>query len=315
MPKIQKNILLSKHSTFGIGGPAGEFAEVANKKELKETLEYARNKKMKLFILGGGSNVLFADKGFDGLVIKLASQNAKREIKVRKENSSVEFWAGEALSEAVNFAKNNSLAGLENLVGIPGTIGGAVWGNAGAFGSEIGDRVEKAEIIKTTDNEEIIYQKDQCGFKYRDSIFKRNPGLIIASVVLKLPKGDKKEIEKKMKETLKKRLEKQPAGWHKSAGSFFKNPEVKNKKIVALFEKDKGIKSKDGKVPAGWLIAEAGLLGKIVGGAKVSEKHGNFIVNAGFATAEDVLTLASVIKEKVRVQFGVELKEEARYVE
>lgn len=305
MMKIKKNISLSKYSTFRIGGPAKFFAEAGNEKELKDALEYAQKNKLKVFVLGGGSNILFSDDGFDGLVIKLVSRNSK----IKKiDTTEIECWAGISLNDAVNFAKNKGLAGMENLAGIPGTIGGAVRGNAGAHGTEIGDLVERVETIERT------FSKKSCKFNYRSSVFKENNNLIIISIILKLKKGNKKEIEEKMKEAVKKRLEKQPQGWRGSAGSYFKNPKVGNKELLKRFEKETSQKAKDGKLPAGWLIAEAGFLGKKIGGAQVSEKHGNFIINTGKAKAEDVIMLASIIKQKVRCEFGVELQEEVQYV-
>lgn len=304
MLKIQKNISLSKFTTFRIGGPAKFFAEAGSEKELKEVLGYAAKNKLKVFVLAGGSNVLFSDEGFDGLVVKLKESGG---IKMQK-GGAIECWAGTSLSSVVNFARDNSLTGLENLAGVPGTIGGAVRGNAGAFGTNVGDLIVEVKIIEKS------FSKKSCKFGYRTSIFKNTIGLIIVSVILKLQKGDKKEIEKRMKETMQKRSANQPKGWKGSAGSFFKNPEVKNKELIKQFEKDTGKKVSDGKLPAGWLIAEAGLLGRKIGGAEVSEKHGNFLINTGGATAEDVIMLASIIKQKVRNTFGVELREEVQYV-
>jgi UDP-N-acetylmuramate dehydrogenase len=306
MLKIQKNILLSKHTTFRIGGEAKFFAEAGNGKELKEALEYATKNKLKVFVLAGGSNVLFSDEGFDGLVIKLKTTGKNLKL-LRKE--TVEAWAGTSLSDVVNFARDKGLIGMENLAGVPGTIGGAVRGNASAFGTNTGDLVTKVETVKKS------FSKKASKFGYRTSIFKEKPELVIVSVILKLKKGDKKEIEKKMKEIVQKRMANQPKGWKGSAGSFFKNPEVKNKKLIKLFEKETGKKVKDGKLPAGWLIAEAGFLGRKIGGAEVSEKHGNFLINTGKATAQDIIMLASIIKQKVRCEFGVELQEEIQYVE
>jgi UDP-N-acetylmuramate dehydrogenase len=308
MLKIKKNISLSKQSTFRIGGPAKFFVEVGDEKELHEALDYAEKNKLKFFILGGGSNVLFSDEGFDGIIIKMVAKKTKaKTINIKNENE-IECWAGVNLNELISFSKNNNLTGLENLVGIPGSVGGAVRGNAGAFGTVIGDLVKEVKTI------EKKISKKNCGFFYRTSIFKENSNLIIVSVVLKLKKGKKKEIEKKILETMKKRNESQPKGWKGSAGSFFKNPVVKNKNLIKLFEKETGKKMIGNQLPAGWLIAEAGLLGKKIGGAEISEKHGNFLINTGKATAENVIMLASIVKQKVRDEFEVQLQEEVHYV-
>jgi UDP-N-acetylmuramate dehydrogenase len=152
-----------------------------------------------------------------------------------------------------------------------------------------------------------------CKFEYRNSVFKQNSNLIILSVKLKLKKGDKAESEKKIKEILVARKEKQPYEFP-SPGSFFKNPIVKDEKLIHQFETDTGQKIRDDKIPAPWLIEEVGLKGKKIGGAMVSEKHANFIVNIGGATAENVIMLAAIIKTKVRNKLGIQLQEEVKMV-
>lgn len=342
---IQKNIPLAPLTTFKIGGPAKFFVEVSDEKALLEALQYARENSLKIFVLGGGSNILVSDEGFDGLVIKITTNISKQKINAmtsdvllgdddaqRRTSAMLECWAGESLSGLVNFARDNSLSGLEWAAGIPGTVGGAVRGNAGAYGGCMADCVESVKILKITNDKyprkiasqsrgkQILnelqitnYKLQKCKFAYRDSIFKQSLSLIILSCVLKLQKGDKAEIEARMKDVIGKRTQKIPID--PSAGSFFKNPIIKFKKeILDIFERDQGEKSKDGKVPAGWLIAEAGLLGKKMGGAVVSEEHGNFVVNCGDAKAQDVVMLSSFIKRKVRDEFGVQLMEEVQYV-
>jgi UDP-N-acetylmuramate dehydrogenase len=269
-----------------------------------------------------------SDEGFDGLVIRIL--NTKYQIL----DTKIECGAGCQLSQIVNFARDNSLAGLEWATGIPGTVGGAIWGNAGAYGNEMKDVVESIKVLEiiekvNTERKKIfnfqfsifnqfknfqfkILKNSDCQFIYRDSIFKKDKNLVIISCVLKLQKGDKIEIENRIREVLEKRTEKVPVG--KSPGSFFQNPTVKNPEIVALFEKDTGAKCRDNKIPAGWLIDEVGLRGKKIGGAQVSEKHANFVINLGNATAQDVIMLTSLIKMKVRNEFGVQLKEEVQYV-
>jgi len=193
-----------------------------------------------------------------------------------------------------------------------------VRGNAGAFGGTIGEIVESVRVldsdaISTGSLATLGMTTRGCQFAYRDSIFKQNPKLIILSVKLKLKKGDKDESEKKIKEILAARKEKQPMDFP-SAGSFFKNPIIKNKKLIAEFERDTEKKIKDNKIPAGYLIDQLDLRGKKIGGAMVSEKHANFIVNTGKATSEDIVMLAAIIKTKVRNKFGIQLKEEVQMV-
>lgn len=316
MPKItiQQNIPLAPLTTFHIGGPAKFFCAVKNEAEFLEALDFAKEKDLKIFTLSGGSNILVSDNGFDGLVIKIkGAENSKQEkIKLEDENI-INCWTGESLASVVRFAAENNLAGLEWAAGIPGTIGGAIRGNAGAFGGQIADSVKSINAceIDATKKYKILKQKD-CVFSYRNSIFKKNKNLIILSAKLKLKKGDRKEIESRMKECIEKRLKSQPQGF--SAGSFFQNPVVKNQKLLEQFEKDTGMKAREGKIPAGWLIDEAGFRGKKVGGAMVSEKHSNFIINTGNGTAQDVIILASMIKQKLREEFDVQLKEEVVFV-
>jgi UDP-N-acetylmuramate dehydrogenase len=308
---IQQNIPLAPFTTFKIGGPAKFFCEVKNEEELLEALNYSKKNNLEIFVLGGGSNVLVSDEGFDGLVVKLVTRNVKRET--RNTELSIECWAGDSLASAVRFSAENSLTGLEWAAGIPGSVGGAIRGNAGAFRGEMKDCLEEIRVLDIQENEIRVLKKEDCQFSYRSSIFKQNPNLIILSCVIKLDKGDKAEIENKISEIIKKRTEKQPQGMG-SAGSTFMNPVVENQELIKRFEKDTGLVCKDCKIPAGWIIAEAGLSGKKMGQIQVSEKHANFVVNLGGGKASDVVMLTSYIKQQVRDQFGVDLKEETKYV-
>lgn len=309
MINIQENVILAPYTTFKIGGPARYFVEITSEEELGEALDYALKNKLKFFVLGGGSNVLISDQGFDGLVIKL--KNAECKISETK----IECGAGASLLRVVRLAADNFLTGLEWAAGIPGTVGGAVRGNAGAFGSNMRNSIEKIRVF-VLEGDKFIgkdFTVDECEFEYRNSLFKKNNNLIIFSVILKLEKGDGEEIQNKTKEIIEKRNQMHPQGTA-SAGSFFVNPQVKNEKLLDAFEKDSGKSFPDNTIPAGWLIQEAGLMGKKVGGAMISEKHSNFIVNAGNAKAEDVIILMDVIKEKVRTKLGVQLVSEVNFL-
>ena len=229
----------------------------------------------------------------------------------------------------------SGLTGLEWAAGIPGTIGGAVRGNAGAPWGCMADCVESVKVLdiqstkaqnakKNTEPKTqnpgdlpvINYALQDCEFEYRNSVFKQNPNLIILSAELKLQKGDKIESEKRLKEILESRKQKQPIDFP-SSGSFFKNPRLiggqavaKNKDLIKQFEIDTGKKLKDDEIPAGYILDRAGLREKRIGGAMVSEKHANFLMNAGKTKTEDFIILAAVIKTKVRNKFGLQLKEE-----
>ena len=325
--KIQENVPLAPYTTFRIGGPAKFFVEVESGEELAEAVAFAQEKKVDFYILGGGRNVLISDQGFQGLIIKI---NSKLFV---AHDVSIGCGAGLPLAKIVNESVKRELTGMEWAVGIPGTIGGAIRGNAGAFGSEIANSIKNVNYIDVNDlyeklgDKKIVqiktFEKQQCEFEYRGSIFKKNKNLIILSCVFDLRKGDKMEIETKMRDIIKKRSEKIPKDL--SPGSFFKNPETDNVALIRRFEEETGQKVTDHvssyqyvgnkiKIPAPWLIEECGLKGKRMGGAMVSEKHANFIVNTGGATAEDVVMLASFVKQQVRDKMKVELHEEVQYV-
>ena len=270
--KFQKNVSLKNYTNFRIGGKAKYFFSAKTEEELIETVRIAREMNLPFFILGGGSNLLVSDKGFNGLVVKF----------------------GEPLSSYV-------FKGLEWAVGIPGTVQGAVYGNAGAFGKSMKDDVKTVTVLKIPKSKSESSSKFQiqkygnkkCCFGYRDSVFKHDKNLIILSVEIK-----KRKINpKKIKEYLNYRKQRHPQ--LPSAGSVFKN----SPSGTAV-----------GETPAAILIHKAGLTGKKIGGAQVSEKHSNFIVNLGNAKAEDVKKLIHFIKRKVKKQFKIELEEEIQYL-
>ncbi len=308
--EIKTSVLLKNYSTFRIGGPAKYFVEIENLKDLKEIILWAKEKKEKFMILGGGSNILFSDRGFDGLIIKLNN----KKIDLITENK-IFCQTGVALSQLVSFATENNLTGLEWAVGIPGTVGGGIRGNAGAFGLEMKDVIEKTKYFNLENLKEEECDKDACKFDYRQSVFKEFDNRIIWEAVFELKKGEKEKIKKEIEKTLKNRQEKQPclagAG---SVGSIFKNPVVE-KAIIELFEKEKNIKCRSDKVPAGWLIDMCDLRGFQLGDIQVSDKQANFIINKGNGKAETVIILISMIKQKVRDTFGVQLEEEIEIVE
>jgi UDP-N-acetylmuramate dehydrogenase len=261
------------------------------------------------FILGGGSNLLINDKGFDGLIIKIKTDK----IQVDKKQQLIIAESGVNLTSLVGQATEAGLSGMQWAAGIPGTLGGAVRGNARAFGKDMATVIESVEVFDISEMKNKIFNNIQCKFNYEGSIFKKNLNLIILSAKIKLQTGDKEKIQKEIKETIEKRISVQPQGFS-SAGSFFLNPVVTDEKLRQEFEKETGAKCKDNKIPAGWLIDQVGLRGKKIGGAMISEKHANFIVNTGNATAEDVIMLASIIKQKVRTKFGVQLVEEVKFL-
>ena len=341
LPNIQENVSLKKYTTFEIGGPAKYFFIAKNKKEIKEAVKTAKELKLKYFILGGGSNILISDKGFNGLVIKM--QNAHYKL----QGKTIYAEAGLSLGKIVQFSVDNNLTGVEWAAGIPGTLGGAARGNAGAFGKSMADIIQKVTILNK-DLQFTIYDLptrnvslarnairpkhfvQRCGrvsaagrrsdtgkrnikYGYRNSIFKRNKDIIL-SAILRLEKGDSEISEKKIQEYLQKRKSVQPLEYP-SAGSIFKNI-LFSEISPEAFKKCPKLEQfrQAGKIPAGWLIENAGLKGKKIGGAQISEKHSNFIVNTGNASAEDTVILISLIKQKVRNKFDLQLMEEIEYI-
>lgn len=316
---IQKNVLLKNHSTFKIGGPAKFFYEVETLDELKKAFSWANENKQRTFILGGGSNVLFMDKGFDGLVIKLKN-NAIEIVDESGGIVTVQCDAGVMLSDLVKFSIEKGLTGLEWAAGIPGMVGGALRGNAGAFTGEIKDCVKSVRALKLDEGAKLdetrLYEFDnkKCEFEYRNSVFKKNDGNIVWDCMLELRKGNTERSKQEAQDYIERREVKQPSlDQFPSAGSIFKNP-FANEELQKQFEEDKNVRCRANKVPAGWLIEQCDLKEKRIGGAMISSKQANFVVNMGEATAEDVLILLSLIKMKVRNQHKVQLEEEAQIV-
>lgn len=306
--KILKNVLLAPQTTFKIGGEAKFFIEVANDDEIIEAVKYAKNNNLKIFILGGGSNVLINDKGFDGVVIKIKNSE------IRINDCEIECDAGVNLMSLVKISIKNNLTGLEWAAGIPGSVGGAVRGNAGAFGGEMKDLVVEIKVLDMNKDDLKIEtcKGESCNFNYRSSLIKEKQNMLLISVKFQLKKGNREESEIIAEEIVKKRTQKQPSD--PSAGSFFKNPIVTDGKIIEKFEHDMEMKMMGDKLPAGWFVDDLGFKGKKIGGAQVSEKHGNFIINAGGASCEDVLMLSSFLKQKVRDSYGIQLEEEVNKV-
>jgi len=305
MLKIEKNIPLKDFTTFKIGGRAKYFAKISDKDQLKEILIWAKDKKIPIFVLGGGSNVLFSDKGFNGLVLKIEN----REISLKKKNK-IFVGSGVFLSRLVLFCKDKELSGFEWAAGIPGTVGGAIYGNAGAFGGEIKDNIEKVFTIDKKNLKEKIFLKKDCKFSYRSSIFKKKNQYIILGAIFSLKKGDKKTIQKEIKEKIFYRKEHHPLNFP-SAGSIFKSVPFKKikKEIIKKYPEILIFKEKK-EVPAGFLIEKSNLGDKKIGGAVVSEKHKNFIINVNQAKAKDVISLIKLIKKEVKKNFKVDLEEE-----
>lgn len=279
------DVSMKQHTTFRAGGNADYFVNACSEESLTGLIRYLRNEKLPYYILGNGSNVLFADEGYRGVVVKIGKF---QDIRVSK--NILKAGAGVLLARAAYTAHKKSLAGMEFAAGIPGTIGGAVVMNAGAYGSEIKDIIIGARAVDEAGNI-ISLSKEELRLDYRHSVVSERE-LVITEAVFELAYGDSGEIEAKMKELAKKRAEKQPLEYP-SAGSTFKRPK-------GYF--------------AGKLIEDSGMKGFSVGGAQVSEKHSGFVINKGNATAEDILTLIKKVQEAVYDKFGVMLEMEVKVV-
>ena len=307
---IQENVKLSQYTTYKLGGPARYFVDAKNEDEIIEAFAWARQKKVPYFILGGGSNILVSDKGFNGLVVRI--QNTKYEIK----NNRIEAGAGMDLSDLVETSINSGFQGLEWASGIPGTFGGAVRGNAGAFGGELKDIITAVKFLDKKGNIRRATNKE-CKFSYRTSIFKESAGKVIISASIDLKEGDLEALKETSKNIIDFRASRHPLEYG-SCGSVFKAVEL-NAIHPSHFEKypafAKMVKNDPSPVvPMACFIDEASLKGYRIGGAMISNKHPNFFVNYDNASAEDVVTLISFAKYRLRDAFKIQAEEEVQYV-
>jgi len=308
---IRENVPLAPFTTYKLGGPARYFFVAQTENEVKLAAETAKACGIPIFVLGGGSNILVNDNGFDGLAIKMEN----RELKI--DGDKIKAGAGVMLGQIVSLALQNGLSGLEWAAGIPGTIGGAVRGNAGAFGKSTGDTIAKIRALNIAGEQVKIIEltKEQCEFDYRESIFKKNNSLIVLEAELSLALKDKAEVQKQMAGNIQSRANSHPK--FPSAGCSFKNiivtDEIREK--IKTINPEGEQKIKGGKIGAGWFIDQAGLKGYKIGGAQVSAEHANFVVKVDDAArAEHVVMLISYVKQQVRDKFGVQLQEEVQYV-
>src|SRR3989344_4588089 len=304
--RIQENVSLAPLTTFKIGGSARYFVEAHSEEEIREALAVAHDKNIPAVIMGGGSNVLVPDEGLNALVVFISLTDFKLN------GRELEAGAGCNLLLLIKEASQAGMGGWEKLAGIPGTIGGAVRGDAGAFGAEIKDFPLEVRALNSETAEIKEFQNADCDFAYRHSFFKDNPEWIITSVAIELQNVNKADSLHLVVETIAER-EKRHLQNIQAAGSYFMNP-VAPKSVQGMFEKEKGMKSHEGRVPAGWLIEKAGMKGARVGGAIASLQHPNYLVNTGGATALDVRNLAEKIKYVVKNKFGIRMEEEAAVI-
>lgn len=289
---LKKSVLLRNNSNFKIGGKADYFFEAFSKPELVNAVRIARECGLPYYVIGGGYNVLFDDEGFHGLIIKNEVKGLSR-LGLKEE---IEVFSGTPLKDLVQFCLKDGLSGFEFLAGIPGTVGGAVFGNAGAFRKSIGNFLKRALLLNER-GEEMRVEKEYFAFHYRHSFLKKKHDLVL-KVVFALKEGNRQIIKMKIEENLEKRRKKHPPQDIACAGSYFKNP----------------ILPDGSKVAAAYLLDQVGARGLKVGRATVYPAHANFIINLGGASSHDVLSLAKELKKRVKVKYGIKLEEEVFFL-
>ena len=286
---IRERESLARHSTLGIGGPADFFARIKTEEQLLEASEFARDEGLvDIFVLGHGSNILFSDKGFRGLVLKMGPRkmyflsNGLKELSVE---------AGALVSTIIGLETKLGFSGFENFAGLPGTVGGAIYGNAGCFGAEFWERIISVRYFDSENFLELKPEDFLFPFSYRSSLFKDHPNWVIISARFKIEEADPRQVAKRIKEVAEQRAKRQPEA--KNIGCIFKNPLRCGMRVSA-----------------GRLIDEAGLKEFRVGNARVSRIHANFFENLGGAKANDFLELIRIVRGEIYSKSGIMLEEE-----
>ena len=301
---VSNQIPLSRYTRFGIGGPADLYAETGSAEAFIAALGVARSSGIPTMVIGGGTNLIVSDSGYRGIVLRY------RGDRLLAANGRISADGGASLQDLVDFAIGRGLAGLETLSGIPGSVGAAIYGNAGAYGHSISERVLKVRFF---DGAALrIFDNQECQFQYRQSIFKQRKDWMILSVELRLDPADSAALRSAANQILKVRNEKFPVTM-KCAGSIFKN--------LLLLELPAAVAAqvpaaavREGKVPAAWFLDQVGAKGMTRGEIQVATYHANLIYNAGAGTAADLCALIAELKARVGERFGIDLEEEVQYV-
>jgi UDP-N-acetylmuramate dehydrogenase len=302
--EVLRDAPLSRYTRFGIGGPADIFVETGNPDRFIEALRIARQSGLQTVVIGGGTNLVVSDDGFRGVVLKLSNRQ------VRAEARSIYVESGETLQTLVDFAVDRGLKGLETMTGIPGSVGAAIYGNAGAYGHSIQERVHSVcffdgEATRTFDNA-------GCEFHYRESIFKKHKEWIIFSAELTMEAGDAVELRATADKILSVRNKKYPPTM-KCAGSIFKNYLLSELPAAVAAEVPANV-IVEGKVPSAWFLEQVGAKGMQAGDIHVADYHANLIYNAGNGTARELTGIIGELKRRVESRWGMPLEEEVQYV-
>jgi UDP-N-acetylmuramate dehydrogenase len=295
---------LARYTRFGIGGPADLFVETANPDSFIQALEIARASGLQTVIVGGGTNLIVSDAGFRGVVLKLINDS------IESSCDFVSVEAGTALQDLVDFTVDHGLKGLETMTGIPGSVGGAIYGNAGAYGHSIMERISTVRFFDGKEIREV--DSAACEFRYRDSIFKRRKDWIVFSARLLMEPGDAVALRETADRILDTRNRKYPPTM-KCAGSIFKNLLLAElpPHVAAAVPPNVII---EGKVPSAWFLEQAGAKGTRIGDIQVATYHANLIYNDGHGTACEVAAIIGELKRRVNAQWGIDLEEEVQYI-
>jgi UDP-N-acetylmuramate dehydrogenase len=301
---VSRDTPLSRYTRFGIGGPADLYAETESVEAFIAATAAARESGMPTMVIGGGTNLIVSDAGFRGIVLRY------RADALLAANGRVVAQAGAVLQDLVDFAIARGLKGLETLSGIPGSVGAAVYGNAGAYGHSISERVVRVHFF---DGEGVrVFSNEECEFRYRESIFKRHKDWIVFSTQLLLDPADAVELRRVADDILKVRNEKFPVTM-KCAGSIFKNLLLRELPAAVAAEVPEKV-VREGKIPAAWFLEQVGAKGLSRGEIRVADYHANLIYNTGAGTAADLRATIEELKARVRSRFGIEIEEEVQYV-
>lgn len=302
--KIKEDKKFSELTTLKIGGPIKAFLQTDTQENLVEVLTFCNKEQIPFLIIGGGSNLLVNDSGVDTLVIKNSVTG------ITQSENKLAIQSGTTLQDLVDYTLEHGLSGLHKMTGIPGTVGGAIYGNAGAYGQTISDHITSVRFF---DGEKIKdFSKEECGFEYRSSIFKQNKDFVVLEAEFTLEKNDPEKIEEESKNILAQRIKKYPPGI-KCPGSFFKNivaSALTPPQLAAIPEE----KIVYGKVPAGALLEDVGAKGARLGSIEVADYHANLFINKGGGKAIDFFELAGSLQKKVKERFGVELEPEVQLI-
>ncbi len=317
VPSTIEHEPMAKHTSFRVGGSARLYVVAPSSDALLRAVDAAIETGVPWCVYGGGSNLLVADEGYEGVVVQAANRRITHSAQRTSSKLSVEDVTSEAGAITAMVARQSvdaGLTGFEWAIGVPGTVGGAVYGNAGCYGGEMKDVVVSVDAYRIKDRARVTIPNAECGFGYRTSMFKHEPHVILSCDLQLAMTQDVTAGKARMAEIMQKRKASQPLE-QSSAGCVFKNFEISDPSALEILSRSVEIPEAmkaSGKISVGWLIDQAGMRGKSVGDVEVSMKHGNFFVNKGKARAQDVLALISLVKMKVRDDLGIEMQEEVQ---